>query len=166
MKRKNKIYKFEINTGIYPVEVILGTAYSFLDKAYIFLDYSKNKSISVVLESKGNEDGRKIAGELKNELINQSLRNSISKQNQSIREYIVGSAILGATTKRIQKNREKIKEKKDDNLGLTLEKDKDLLKELKKLEKEFGENEEGFDFSADEMGIAVPWEEKNLKNEK
>lgn len=162
---------FKLNAKIYPLETILGTAYSFLDKVYVFLDGDPEKSIKVFLSAKEETPAavfKKIAGEFRNELINQSLRHRVSVFNKSIREYIVAGAILGAVQNPPEVEGAPVKKKsakKEENLGLNLEKDKNLLKELKKLEKEFSSGSD-FDFKKDEFGIAVPWEEKFGKKKK
>lgn len=169
MARIKNSLSLKINAKIYPLETILGTAYSFLDKVYVFLDGDPEKSIKVFLSAKEETPAavfKKIAGEFQNELVNQSLRYRVSLLNKSIREYIVAGAILGAVQKSpevVGAPAEKKSAKKEENLGLNLEKDKNLLKELKKLEKEFSSDSD-FDFKKDELGIAVPWEEKFGKN--
>lgn len=164
-KKNKNLKKIDLNIRIYPLEVILGSVYAFLDKAFMSLDHISSELIRVNIEPRENISGDRVLGDLKNELINQLLRNHVSRQNQSIREYIVASAILGAAPKKVKTGKvnevSNVKTGADNpDLGLSLENDKDLLKELKKIEKEFSITGGDFDFKNDTMGIAVPWEEK------
>lgn len=171
--KKEKSLIISLNSKIYPFEIILGAAYSFIDRAYVFLDGDPNKNIKISFKSKERDSNlKKISGDFQNELLNQSLRKQISDSNKVIREYIVANAILGSMTPKsdVQKCSsenivDKAKTNKDD-MGLELEKDKDLLKELKKLEKEFSGSDVNFDFNDDKMGIAMSWEDKYGKNKK
>ena len=97
--RKNNTVKINIDSQIYPLEAAYAAAYVFLDKAYIRLDGDPKKEIIVSLKSKkasGGWDAKKMKGEFLNELLNQGLRLKISERNKKIREYIVGTAIVGA----------------------------------------------------------------------
>ncbi len=97
-KGKNQI-TITVDSRIYPLEVVYGAAYVFLDKAYLYLDGDPKKKITITIKGK-NKLSRKetgnLAREFLNELLNYSLRYQISKQNRKIREYIVGTALLGA----------------------------------------------------------------------
>ncbi|MDD4661792.1 MAG: His-Xaa-Ser system protein HxsD [Candidatus Pacebacteria bacterium] len=85
-----------IDTKVYSLRAIFGTAYVFLDNYYIFLDNFEDGKIQVKIKSKKeNEDLEKIIDEFKNELINASLRLKISEENKKIREIIVTSALYG-----------------------------------------------------------------------
>lgn len=171
--KKEKSLTINLNSKVYPLEVVLGAAYSFIDRVYVYLDGDPDKIIKISFKSKdGDSNIKKIAGDFQNELLNQALRRQISENNQVIREYIVANAILGSMTPKADPQKcssDKIVDVKDKNksdLGLELEKDKDLLKELKKLEKEFAVSEKNFDFNDDKMGIAMSWEDKYGKNKK
>ena len=89
--------KFTLNAKIYPLEAILNCCYSFVDKAYIFLDSDpKTKNIKVTLKQKSgsnNKNTRILRGEFMNELLYSLIRQTVSKNNKKIREYIVGRAL-------------------------------------------------------------------------
>lgn len=87
--------KITIKTKLYPLIAILNACYSFIDRAYIFLDTANNK-ITVSFEKKPNiskKDFQKVRNDFKNELLNAALRCHISKSNKKIREFIVGRAL-------------------------------------------------------------------------
>ena len=87
----------KLNSKIYPLEAILNAAYSFIDRAYIFLDSgSKGAQIKVSLKGRGKISKKQLEGlkgEFMNELLNCALRYAISRENKKIREYIVGRAL-------------------------------------------------------------------------
>jgi len=134
--KNNKII-LSLNSKLYPLEAVLGAAYVFLDRAYIYLDGDPEKEISVHLKGKREltkKELEDLANEFWNELLNYSLRYQISKNNKKIREYIVGAALLGTEA---------------------------LLGE----EASSGSSEEILeeDWKKDPLGIGIPWEEKYLK---
>lgn len=134
---KNEII-FEINTKIYPKEVIYKTCYVFIDKAFVYLDIIKKDLIEVSLKGKENLNKKQlenIRGEFFNELLNSLLREKVSQKNQKIVEYIVGGAITASLPKK--------EEKKEDF---------DLDQEIEKLKKELESIEDG-DFENDSLDI-------------
>ncbi|MEW6200779.1 MAG: His-Xaa-Ser system protein HxsD, partial [bacterium] len=87
---------FTVERKIYPMEVIFGACYNFIDRCYVFLDKGDKDTVRVSLKGKeklADGDLEAIAGEFQNELLTQSLRKKINKQNKKIREYIVSRAL-------------------------------------------------------------------------
>lgn len=155
MKNKEEL-SFSLNANIYSFESILGAAYSFLDRAYIFLDGDPKKNIKVVLKLKKESSGlnpESLKGEFLNELLGQSLRLKLAKDNKKIQEYIVGQALFGASPEQAQS--ENVNE--DDEL------DKILERELKALEEE--EKNAAKD-KKDPLGVLTSWDEKGVKKSK
>ena len=125
--------KFKPNTKIYPLEVVLSTAYLFVDRAYVFLQ-TKGDNIEVSLKGKKKISLKQleaIKGEFYNELLNCALRLKIAKRNKDIRQYIVQQALFSATSDSI------------DSVDLPSELDAD--------------------YKDDPLGIAIPWEEQEKK---
>lgn len=84
---------------IYPLESILSACYRFVDRCYVFLDQPETRKIRVSLKPKQiprNKDLSAIVGEFSNELLHQSLRLKIAARTSSIREMVVGRALLSA----------------------------------------------------------------------
>jgi His-Xaa-Ser system protein HxsD len=122
--------KLTLNKGLYTKEVLFGTAYIFIDRAYVFLDRNEEGDYLVQLKMKEDtphKDLEALVGEFSNELVNQLLRVSVSKRNAKIREAIVSRALFSN------------------------------FNERKIFETDFGD--EG-DFLDDPLGIATPWEQK------
>ena len=92
--------QIKLNSRIYPLEVILNTCYTFIERAYIFLDTDhQGKRIKVQIKGKNNLSEKQFAalkGEFMNELLNCALRYTISKNNKKIREYIIGRALYSS----------------------------------------------------------------------
>lgn len=125
-----------LDEGLYPLDVVYGAAYVFIDRAYVLLDRDGD-AITVTLDAKGqvaDDELRAIAGEFGNELLSQALRREITRENQGILESIVSQALAGATGAAVP------------SAFLDDEEDDDDL-----------------DFLDDPLGIAVPWEERFKK---
>lgn len=139
-EKENKII-VSINPKLYPLEVICGAAYVFLDKAYIYLDGDPKSEILISIKGKKKvtkTNLTKMGGEFLNELLNHSLRYSISKSNKKIREYILGACLFGASGKETTPS------------------------EISEEKEEEGKEE---DWGKDPLNIAIPWEEKYEKKE-
>jgi len=129
-----------VSSKIYPLEAVYGAAYVFLNRTYIFLDEKKKGEILITLKAKEKMDKKQLenlAGEFYNELLNYSLRNEISKNNQKLREYIVSRALIGA----LGEDEEEV--------------------ELEKTEEEPEEKIE--EWKGDYLGLSIPWEKKFRK---
>lgn len=132
-KKKNELV-ISLNPKIYPLEVVYGTCYVFIDRAYLFLDGNPEKEIKVFLKGKEELSLKKLerlAGEFKNELLNYTLRISIAKNTKKIRETIVERALFSV---------------------LPHEQELKKINEPEQINKKRIED--------DPLGIAVPWEEK------
>lgn len=92
-------YEFEIDTKFYPQDAVYSVAYLLLEKYYIKLKSGKKNSIimHITTDEKLNKgDIAELSRRIEQELINQTLRLKIAKENQKLREYILGKALLGA----------------------------------------------------------------------
>lgn len=119
---------------LYPLEAILNACYSFLDRAYVYLDDKQNNgNISVLLKPKkkiAKNRLQTLEGEFMNEILQAVLRYQISKNNRKIRELIIGRALYSALN--------------DPNLAPS-------------------SNEGKSEYQEDPLGIAIPWENKFKK---
>ncbi len=125
-----------LDPKIYPLEAILNCCYSFIDRAYVYLDKNKKQDhIDVFLKGKGklsNGQWEALKGEFLNELLYSTVRYQISKNNKNIREYIIGRALY--------------------NTPFSTAVDQPKQKKL--------------DYLEDPLGIAIPWEKKYGKKRK
>ncbi len=132
--------ELQVDTGLYPVESILGTAYVFIDRCYVFLDRLPDGKVRVSLTAKPGTASPlgDVAGDFQNELLAQALRLRIAARHEKVREAIVARALFGAAPE----------------LPRAAPDDAQLGIEPQHLPSE------GDDFLDDPLGIAVPWEEK------
>src|SRR4030042_3947322 len=99
MTAKNNEIKFTFNLKEYSLEAVYGTAYVFIDRAYLFLDSKKKDQIKVSLKGKKPLSKKQLGnlkGEFLNELLNYAVRIKLAKNNKKIREYIISQALLSA----------------------------------------------------------------------
>ncbi len=85
----------EIDTKIYPLEVIQAAAYALTGRAFVRIKRAGGSLVSVALEPKASNgtDGT-LADEFQSGLIHEALRSKIFEANQKIREYVVTKALI------------------------------------------------------------------------
>lgn len=91
--------RFSVDETIYDLDVVMGAAYLFLDRCYVFLDREADQRISVVLrtrEATNDEALMTMAGNFSNELLNQALRKQVGEANAKVREFIMARALFSA----------------------------------------------------------------------
>jgi His-Xaa-Ser system protein HxsD len=134
-----------VDTALYPMDAILGTAYVFVDRCYVFLDRTADGGVRVSLSPKdGTTDAAMtaVAGDFQNELLAQALRARIAERHEKLRETIVARALFGAAPRLAESGG--AEPLPDPQAAL----DPQFLPA------------EGDDYLEDPLGIAVPWEEK------
>lgn len=136
--------------SLYPEDVLFGTAFAFLDRAWIHLDVLDDDRTRVELTPRPGYDGSTLAGEFKNELVTQAVRLKLAKETSDVRTMIVGRAIAEAVPTESDASR-------DDRI------EPELPPEVAKI---LAEEEDTLDFLDDPLGIAVPWEERYGKDTK
>jgi len=135
MKQKIKegFLTVTLNTEIYPLEVIYGASYIFIDRVYLFLD-KQGKEVAVTFKPKEGMSKKQLenlAGEFTNELLSCVLRANLSQENKKIRQHIVERVLYSSVN-------------------------------IEKCDCETEEEVSDFGYSSedDPLGIAIPWEEK------
>lgn len=121
---------------LYPLEAIYGACYSFLDRAFVYLDQTESGKVRIFLKAREEADPKQLqslAGEMANSLLHQTLRLRIAKRTGQVRDMVVGRALLSA-----------------EPAGFAEEED-DFF--------------DSADYLDDPLGIAVPWEEKYGQSE-
>lgn len=129
-----------LDIGLYPIDVVYGAAYVFIDRCFVLLDKQESGGTGVsryLVHLRGKTAAtpaqlQAFSGEFSNELLSQALRRKIVKANQKIIEEITTQAIAGAA-------------------GGSLP--SDFL----------DAGDADMDFLDDPLGIAVPWEDKFKK---
>ncbi|MCB8818321.1 His-Xaa-Ser system protein HxsD [Desulfosporosinus shakirovi] len=104
MKFKHNIQdgfcSFSIDERIYPLSVIMKTAYVFIDEFYLYLNYLEPNIIQVELKPKKEMSSSKLEdtiGEFNNELLNQTIRLEVFSKTKGIRELIFARALHSAS---------------------------------------------------------------------
>jgi len=137
-KTKKGFLGITLNMEVYPLEVIYGASYVFIDRVYLFLD-KKEKEVEVVFRPKEEMSKKQLenlAGEFMNELLSCVLRVNLSRENKKIRQHIVERALFSSVN-------------------------------IEKCDCETGSKALDFGYSSedDPLGIAIPWEEKYGKQD-
>jgi len=85
-----------IDTNIFHKDIILRSAYAFLDRAYFFFKFDENKNIILQLTKKWNTASLwEILADFSDEMLAVYLRDRLERDNKTIRETIVQKAING-----------------------------------------------------------------------
>lgn len=89
--------RLTVNPEIYPLRTLLGAAYTFIDRYYIFLDKADGKFL-VTLKARDAKktDLDAIGGDFANELLNEALREKIAQENRVLQETVVTKALVSA----------------------------------------------------------------------
>ena len=94
-----KRVSFTLDEEIYPREAILGAAYIFVDRCFIFLTRPADKQVEVRLKCKENptpENLETLAGDFANALLDQVVRFHVSERTGRLREYTMARAFFTA----------------------------------------------------------------------
>lgn len=91
--------KFEllIDTKIFPKEIILKSAYNFLNRWYFFFQFNAEQNIILEFTKRwdSQEDPRNVIADFSDTMLDTLLRDNLEKENKVIREAIVEKAING-----------------------------------------------------------------------
>lgn len=133
-----------VDTSVYPLDVVMGAAYVFVDRCFLLLDRTPEGRVRVSFTMKPGApaDGvGALAGEFQNELLAQALRASLGQRHERVREALVARALFGAAP---EQPGAAAPPPTDAQLGV---------------DARFVPASDD-DYLEDPLGIAVPWEEK------
>jgi His-Xaa-Ser system protein HxsD len=95
MNEKEGYVLVSVNPKIYPLDVVLSSAYIFTDKYYVLVDGDPNEEIIVELRPKDKNDSlEKIGRNFNNELINYASYAVQTIKNERLREAILNRVLL------------------------------------------------------------------------
>lgn len=96
INEEEKNVKVSVNAKIYPLPIVYSALYSFLDKAYCYIDGDPKNEIIVTLIPKNPKDSLESLGrELNNELINCAAFSVRSKFIKDVRDRAVKNVTEG-----------------------------------------------------------------------
>jgi len=182
INKKDNYVLVSVNPKIYPVDVVLSSAYIFTDSCYILVDGDPNEEIIVELRPKDKKgEVEKIGRDFNNELVNYANYAVQAIKNSRLREAILNRVLLTNSVQAGDEFNEIASqqpsepfEEADKSLNEPDEVIDDPLEIAKPWEEKYGEEsvkteetpaepEEEQDFE-DPEGIAIPWEEKYGKD--
>ena len=186
INKKDNYVLISVNPKIYPVDVVLSSAYIFTDSCYVLVDGDPNEEIIVELRPKDKkEDIEKIGRDFNNELVNYANYAVQAIKNSRLREAILNRVLLTNSVQAGEEFNEPAYDApqqpsepwKEDDSAEDID---DPLEIAKPWEEKYGEkkdseevDEETDDYLEkdakpwkleDPEGIAVPWEEKYGKD--
>src|SRR3989338_3662803 len=129
---KENAITFNITSKLYPIDIILNTAYIFVDRCYVFLDGDPASVVKINLKGKNNKKLREyIVGQA---LIGASPEQPAADSGQNTDEEL--DRILERELKALEKEEKKESASKSDPMGILKpwKKDKIKAKRKKKLE--------------------------------
>ena len=88
MTSEGREAEFVLDPAVYSKDVVLKTAYLFLDRAYfLFRNVPEGFAVSCKTKS-GETSAEALVGDFANELLNGVLRETVAQENRAIRETI------------------------------------------------------------------------------
>lgn len=90
---------FDLSEELYPLDAVYGASYVYVDRCYVWLTRPAARTVRVRLRTREDTSAEALhalAGEFGNELLNQVLRDRISRSTSSIREYYMARAFYGS----------------------------------------------------------------------
>ena len=170
-------FELLIDTRIYSKDIIIKSAYNFLDRGYFLFSYEdENIVLSFTLKDEFSQSAEHVLWEYSDELMSVYLRDTLEKENKVIREAIVTKAINGPLDRENfvsldtdkQQNNEIDFDKDIDDILKEIENDPDLKideQEIENILKEI-EEESAWDIVAPEITIdpsKVSWAKDMFK---
>jgi His-Xaa-Ser system protein HxsD len=149
---------FDVDTRIYSMDAVLGTAYVFINRAYVFLDQPGTNRIRVQLSGKSSlaaDALTALCGDFLNELLGQVLRERTSRRFGKLREALLARALFAAAPGLATEGSapaETVPAAAEPAPGAELA--EPSLDDLP---------DEAADYLEDPLGIATPWEDKYAK---
>ncbi len=98
---ENEKFELLIDINIFPKDIVLKAAYTYLDKWYFFFSFNKDWNLIMQFTKKDNQkvDPKVIIWDFSDSLLEYLLRDKIEKDNKIVREIIVEKAINGPIDK-------------------------------------------------------------------
>ena len=103
INKKEGCVLISVNPKIYPVDVVLSSAYIFTDSCYVLVDGDPNEEIIVELRPKDKKESiEKIGRNFNNELINYANYAVQAIKNERLREAILNRVLLTNSVENVE----------------------------------------------------------------
>lgn len=182
INKKEGCVLVSVNPKIYPVDVVLSSAYIFTDKCYVLVDGDPDEEVIVELRPKDKKENiEKIGRNFNNELINYANYAVQAIKNERLREAILNRVLLTNSVEEteeafeddyFEKEAEPLNFEDHEELAVPWDEKYGESKSPEETEEAietdvYSEKEEEPWKFEDPEGIAVPWDEKygESKNE-
>ncbi len=84
----------EVDLGIYSASALMKVVYKFTDRCFVHLQHRSERIVEVRFRAKGGQIALEtIAGEFCNELLDQGLREIISRESETTRNLVLAHAL-------------------------------------------------------------------------
>jgi len=153
-----KKIKFKINPKIITKEILFRVCTLYIEKVFIFIDFIDNywQLEFTTMSSSKLQDIEGIAGEFKNMLVSEELREYLSADTRVVKQMIVSKALYGAGH---DDQFDGTVASNDSLLGVDYKKPQEQI-----FDEDFFEDEDNY--LEDPLGIAVSWTQKTGKEKK
>jgi His-Xaa-Ser system protein HxsD len=84
--------EIELDAAVYRLEAVKKAAYRFGDRCVVTIDTMKPGTVRATLNPKAETDVAELAGEFKNEVLDQELREVVAKETEVIRNLLLAQA--------------------------------------------------------------------------
>ncbi|MDO5292358.1 MAG: His-Xaa-Ser system protein HxsD [bacterium] len=84
--------KIKVNENVFSKENVIKASFEFIDDYYIEID-KENEYFIISISAKEKNNNISIESEFRNELVNQNVREKISKETSNVRELILTRAL-------------------------------------------------------------------------
>src|SRR5437868_2532293 len=84
----------ELDSTVYRLEAIKKAAYKFGDRCFVQIDTDANRRVVITLTAKRvlMDDVEQLAGEFRNEVLDQELREIVAKETEAVRNLLLAQA--------------------------------------------------------------------------
>ena len=90
---EHAVFLVKVDETVYPLAAILKTAYWFTNKCYLHVQRAEQKTIEIRFKAKKDGPQNNLGEEFMNQLLDQTLRDQISADTESLRNIIVAHAL-------------------------------------------------------------------------
>lgn len=84
---------FPVKKNVYPAEILLKAAYSFIDHYYLHFDEDAHNWIVYISAKGSGQTPPEVQGQFENELISQTVRRNVYQRTHTVREILLARSM-------------------------------------------------------------------------